>query len=141
MIARWDGVWGRAKREREIVELTDLMPTLLDAAGIELPAKMDGQSNAALFAGADFRGRGHAYVESYAGGPEDPTRGPAVWAKTIRTDRWRATFYPDASHGELFDLESDPGEFENRWNDSACREVRAEHQRMLLTRMMLMDHV
>src|SRR5688572_5917078 len=102
---------------------------------------MDGRSNVGLLAGEAFTGRGHAYVESYAGAPEDPTRGPAVWAKTIRTDRWRATFYPDASHGELFDLQNDPGEFENRWDDPACRDVIAEHQRILLTRMMLMDHV
>jgi len=141
MICRWDGHWERGMREREILESTDLVPTLLDAAGISHDAPMDGRSFAPLLRGEKLsEPRGHAYAESYAGGPEDPTPAPLTWAKTIRTERWRATFYPNADHGELFDMEADPEEVHNLWFDPKWREVVECHRRILLDRLVMMDY-
>ncbi|MFV0493033.1 MAG: sulfatase, partial [Pseudorhodobacter sp.] len=36
--------------------------------------------------------------------------------RALRTDRYRITIYDGVSEGELYDLETDPGEFENLWN-------------------------
>ena len=73
-------------------------------------------------------------------GPPDATPAPPTWANTIRTDRWRATFYPNAPHGELFDLQSDPDEVHNLWYDPQCRQVIEEHRRILLDRLVMMDY-
>jgi hypothetical protein len=47
--------------------------------------------------------------------------------RTITTRRWKLTRYertPDV--GELYDLESDPGEFDNRWADPGCASVKED---------------
>ncbi|MBI4025449.1 MAG: sulfatase-like hydrolase/transferase [Verrucomicrobia bacterium] len=141
MIFRWSARWTAGRRESAIMELTDLAPTLLDAAGMKANTPMDGVSFAELLDGrANAPPRDHAFIESYAGAPEDPTPAPLTWAKTIRSSRWRATFYPGASHGELFDMESDPHELHNLWLDPKCREVIEEHRKLLLDRLMLADY-
>lgn len=139
-IFRWDGKWRSGLRTSAFMELTDLAPTILDAAGVSSPRTMDGLSFAPLLAGTAVNPpRDHVYVESYNGGPEDPTPAPITWAKTIRTNRWRATFYPRAEYGELFDLENDPDELRNLWFDRALRGVIEEHRKILLDRLVLAD--
>jgi len=141
MICRWDGHWAAGSRQEEIVESTDLPATLLAAAGVEHDVVMEGRSFEPLLRGEAWpEARGHAYSESYSGGPEDPTPAPLTWAKTIRTPRWRATFYPNADYGELFDLENDPQEVRNLWFEPACRGVIEEHRRILLDRLVMMDY-
>jgi hypothetical protein len=44
----------------------------------------------------------------------------------LRTDRYKLNVYHGHEHGELFELEEDPHEFENRWDDPAYRDVRDE---------------
>jgi arylsulfatase A-like enzyme len=139
MICRWDGHWPAGTRQAEIVEQTDLMATLLDAAGLPAPPQ-DGRSFAPLLAtGALPEPRGYAYVESYHGAPEDPSQPPVTWSRTIRSDRWRVTFYPDLRVGECYDLVSDPDELHNRWHDPACREVIDHHRQLLVQRLILRD--
>ena len=141
LICRWDGHWEAGRREGEIVESTDLAATLLAAACVRGDAVMDGCSFEPLLRGQALPApRGHAYSESYSGGPEDPTPAPITWAKTIRTDRWRATFYPNADYGELFDLKADPAEVHNLWFELACRDVVEEHRCILVNRLMMMDY-
>ena len=141
LIGRWDGHWRAGLRTDEITEHIGLAATLLDAAGLPNHAVMDGPSFAPLLTGEPLANpRGCAYIESYSGGPEDPTPAPQTWARTIRTDRYRATFYPDASHGELFDMQEDPQELRNLWGDPAYREVIDAHRNLLLERLILMDY-
>jgi len=141
MICRWDGHWRAGRAEAAIIESTDLTPTLLQAAGIAEHPIMDGQSFAPLLTGEALpHPRGHAYAESYTGGPEDPTPQPWTWARTIRSERWRATFYPQSDFGELYDLEHDPDELCNLWYEPQHRGIIEEHRRILLDRLILMDY-
>ncbi len=140
LIFRWREQLPAGARLGDIVEQLDLAPTLLQACRISPPI-MDGKSYFPLLAGDDqSAGRAYAYVESYDGGPEDPTPNPLTWARTIRTERWRATFYPAASHGELYDLLNDPHELRNLWHHPDHGDVIAEHRRLLLDRLILMDY-
>ncbi|NQU09167.1 sulfatase-like hydrolase/transferase [bacterium] len=139
-ICRGDGRWPRGARWAGVTELTDLAPTLLEAAGINGNARGDGVSFAAALRDPTSQPpRQEAFIESYAGGPEDPTPAPLTWAKTIRSARWRATFFPPNTPGELYDLENDPQELENLWFDPAHRAVIEEHRRLLLDRLVLAD--
>lgn len=141
LLARWDGHWEPGNAVSEIIESTDLTPTLLHAAGIEANVVMDGKSFLPLLHGEqEYHHRGHAYIESFSGGPEDPTPAPLTWARTIRSDRWRATFYPGNSRGELYDLRDDPHEVMNLWDNPMCHEVIEEHRRILLDRLILQDY-
>jgi hypothetical protein len=44
----------------------------------------------------------------------------AVWGRGSQIPRY------DGTEGELYDVRSDPRQWENRWNDPACRRWRDE---------------
>jgi arylsulfatase A-like enzyme len=140
LIARWDGHWDAGRTSEAIVELTDLLPTLRDAAGLKDDAIRDGRSMRPVLTGDTDALRECAYAESYGGAPGDATPAPLNWARTIRTRTWRASFYPGQAHGELYNLDEDPTELNNRWTDPSCRTVIEEHRRLLADRLVLMDY-
>lgn len=141
LLARWDGRWEAGLKTDAFVEQPDILPTLLQACGMDTPPSLpDGRSFAGVLDGSSPEGpRDHAFIESFSGAPEDKTPAPANWARTIRSARWRATFYP-GSLGELFDLEADPDETHNRFDDPACRDVVDQYRRILLDRLLRLDY-
>jgi arylsulfatase A-like enzyme len=87
----------------------DLAPTALQAAGIERPAWMEGRP---LLDGP----REHVLTEN------DHQMVIQLPLRTITTKRWKLTRYEATPEvGELYDLEDDPGEFTNRWDDPAAK--------------------
>ena len=48
----------------------------------------------------------------------------------VRSERYKQVVYHGHGLGELFDLEEDPGEFENLWDDKRMAQVRHEHMVM-----------
>jgi arylsulfatase A-like enzyme len=61
----------------------DVLPTLLDAAGVDVPANVQGRSFWPLLTGGAYRPRQEVFVElTWHGGQYDPMRG-------IRTERWK----------------------------------------------------
>ncbi len=141
MIWRGDARWQKGVRRNEIIELADFAPTLLKAAGIKADSVMDGIPYTPLLEGKPHpQGRDHAYIESYNGGPRDPTPAPDCWPRTIRTERYRCTFYPDPEVGELYDLENDPEETRNLYHDPAFCQVVDAHRCRLVSRLIRMDY-
>ena len=58
-------------------------------------------------------------------GEYHPSARPELYNQTIRTMRWRLSSYPDKPQwGELFDLERDPDEQANLFDDASHRAVR-----------------
>ena len=56
--------------------------------------------------------------------------------KTYVDQRYKLTTYFNRDYGELFDLESDPDEFENLWDDPSATELKAElFQKMMHAEM------
>ncbi|MEZ4658866.1 MAG: DUF4976 domain-containing protein [Caldilineaceae bacterium] len=50
----------------------------------------------------------------------------AVHLRTYVDDRYKLTIYRDHAYGELFDLQEDPHEVRNRWDDPAYAAVKAQ---------------
>ena len=113
----WPSHFEAGKRFPQIVSHIDIMPTVLDIAGIPHPRGVQGLSYAGGLKSEDFQGRPYAYLED----DEEDGKG---FLRTIRTPDFRLSYYLPAQDGELFDLQSDPNEFVNCWNDSAYRNIR-----------------
>ncbi|MDE0044859.1 MAG: sulfatase-like hydrolase/transferase [bacterium] len=94
----------------------DIMPTLLDLAGVARPPGLDGVSLRPLFEGRSLD-REARFLEYH------PRIDPRLYNHSIVTDGWRLTLYPEseADWGELFDLEADPDEHHNLFHDPAHR--------------------
>ena len=93
-----------------IVSSLDLAPTILESAGANVPASMQGRSLWPLLEGDPVSWRDtllYEYFQEY--GPGVPT------ILGVRTERWKYVTYPDLPEdiGELYDLEKDPGELHN----------------------------
>jgi N-sulfoglucosamine sulfohydrolase len=63
MIIRWPGFTQPGTVRTELVSTLDLMPTLLEAAGVEVPASLAGRSLAPLFNQEVVDWREHLYTE------------------------------------------------------------------------------
>ncbi|MFH1744161.1 MAG: sulfatase/phosphatase domain-containing protein, partial [bacterium] len=79
-------------------------------------------------------GKRHPDYVGEKGEAEKPPDKP-VDTLTIRNQKWRFTFYTGISTGELYDLESDPNEFTNRWDDPSLQNTKSELMVELLNRV------
>jgi arylsulfatase A-like enzyme len=122
---------------RELVSLVDLPPTLLDAAGLPVPAEMAGRSLLPL-----TRGQREGWPEEVFVQISEAQVGRAV-----RTQRWKYGVHaPDKSGGRdpgsdryveeyLYDLEYDPYELSNLAGFASHQEVATVMQQRLIRRM------
>jgi len=125
-----------------VVEGVDIMATILDLAGRAVPEDAQGSSLVPLLKGEAETGKGAALTEfrpwwPFDGGPrpegaERPCESMDV--RTLRTDRWKLTYYAGRPYGELFDLENDPQELNNLWNEPSFHRMRNELMEQLLRR-------
>ena len=119
-----------------LVELSDIAPTLLDAAGSETPDRVQTDSLWPILSGNSDPDshREDVYCEHYDSmGAFDDHSSP--YGTMIRTDRYRLIRWHRLDTGELYDLESDPAEQRDRWNDDAYAEVKTELLQRLSDRM------
>jgi arylsulfatase A-like enzyme len=112
LMLRWPRGFSAAPATRSLVSLLDLAPTVLEAAGLEIPATMDGHSLLPLLRGQVPAVRDHALIEFV----DDPRK---LRLKTLVTPTRKLTWYADRDFGELYDLELDPREKINHWNTPA----------------------
>lgn len=118
-----------AARYNQLVETVDLVPTLLDLAGLPVPANVQGRSLAPLLTGSGYTPREVVFSENIipeviTGGaldmPYTPGKGVAGIrhpdCKMARTRDWKFNYYP-GHDGELYDLANDPGETRNLYRD------------------------
>lgn len=93
-----------------VVELIDVYPTLAELAGITPPANLEGDSFASLILNPVQSWNEVAYSIK--------TSGSAVQGRSICDGRYRYTEWPNGNK-ELYDHETDPGEWYNLADDPA----------------------
>jgi choline-sulfatase len=129
-----DGPGVAARTESGLVELLDLAPTLCAAAGIEPHPGMQGQSLWPALAGSDRSAtRDSVYCEFYNASTQHTD--PPAYATMLRTDRYKLVRVHGREEGELYDLETDPDETENLWEDPDRESVRSDLTARLADRM------
>jgi arylsulfatase A-like enzyme len=132
LIVRWPGHFKGGTKINSMVELIDIAPTLLDAAGIPIPSGMQGKSLMPLLTGQTREHRDSVYMEYYDANAifEIP---PMM--SSVRTSKWKLNFCDKPRMGELYDLEKDPGEFNNLWNDPHYKDTQEMMLQNLVARM------
>ena len=100
-----------------VVELMDVMPTLLDACGIVVPDTVDGKSVLPLLKGGEWREWVHG---------EHLYEGES--AQYIVTSHDKYLWFSGTGREQYFDLANDPQEMHNRMDDPACQ-ARIQHLR------------
>ena len=137
MIFSWPGRFKQGLQSEALVESVDVAPTLLEAAGLPVPESMQGKSLLALLEGRaePHQHKPHVICEfkDSIGGPAhaDHTHGSMVF-----DGRYKSVVYHGHQIGELYDLQNDPGEFDNLWDQPAARDLKLERLKAHLDAMM-----
>ncbi|MDE3742054.1 sulfatase [Maribacter polysaccharolyticus] len=106
-----------------LVQNIDFAPTFLDYAGVDIDESIQGESLRKLVKGEASEWRDALYYTYY----EFPGEHHVKRHYGVRTDRYKLIhFYYDLDEWELYDLEKDPSEMHNVYNDPAYAEVREE---------------
>jgi arylsulfatase len=121
LIISWPGKFEQDLRCEGLVELVDLVPTLLDSAGIAIEPAIQGRSLAPILRGEaePDHHRDYVYCEYYNAWTHKRSYGTMM-----RTADKKIVVYHGIDDGEFYDLDNDPGEIENLWRSREHAEVR-----------------
>ena len=104
----------------QLVQNLDFAPTFLDYASLKIPKDMQGMSFRKLVDGKSSEWRDAIYYTYY----EYPSIHMVKRHYGVRTNRYKLMhFYYDIDEWELYDLEKDPHEMHNVYNDPAYADV------------------
>ena len=102
----------------------DVAPTILERAGLAPYRGVQGLSLLRAIGGDDDL-RDDLLIEYNEGMPKFGLSDP-VRVRSLRTNDWRFTIYADQQWGELYNLNEDPNETCNLWDDLDYQDVRGE---------------
>ncbi|NTV04189.1 sulfatase [bacterium] len=134
LLVRWPHALPGGGLCRELALNIDLLPSLLEAAGVKPPPGVQGRSWLPIARGAPGR---DAFLYEYF-----QDEGPVGSLVAVRTKRWKY-IVPLDQHGgrnarrpvELYDLDADPGELRNLAGDPAFAAARDEMEAALVRQM------
>ncbi|PST82716.1 sulfatase [Pedobacter yulinensis] len=121
MVMRYPGQVPAGSVSDRFVMNLDIAPTLLQAAGIDVPADMQGMSMLPALKNKADKGRQVLYYHYYENGEHSvsPHFG-------IRTKRYKLIrFYKRVSGWELYDLQKDPQEMHNLYGKAGYQAITA----------------
>jgi arylsulfatase len=106
---------------RDLVQLIDIAPTILQAAELPVPPDFEARSLwGALKHDEALAPRDAVYAEV----ARDHVQTGAEFIVMRRCRDWKLVVYLDDDDGELYDLQADPGESNNLWHRLDIRERR-----------------
>ncbi len=118
----WPGKIAAGRQYSDLVELTDIAPTLLELAGERVPDAMQGKSLMPMLTGEAEEGLHREWVRCEYYDALDMPDG--TYATMYRDGRYKLTVYHGHNLGELYDLVEDPNEFCDLWDDPEYVEVK-----------------
>ena len=117
LIWRWPPHVQAGLRSDALVELTDIVPTLLDAAGLDPGRLVTGRSLLPLMTGGNRKHHRDFVRAEFHDSQGLGGAGRRISVATMyRDERWKLVVYHSHGVGELYDLDGDPDEFLNLWD-------------------------
>jgi arylsulfatase len=117
LIISWPGHVRQGVRGDALVELTDIAPMLLELAGEPVPEEMTGKSLWPMLSGEQAPDHHRDFVRcEYYDALDQPD---ATHGTMYRDGRYKLNVYHGHNLGELYDLQEDPDEYVNLWDDPA----------------------
>ena len=107
--------FAEGKRIDGLCQQMDIGPAILELAGVEPPAAMEAESLLPAIAGQEWTPREYVFAEHGRDGILQET----AFMSMVRSDDWKLVHFVDSEDGQLFDLQDDPGEVNNLWDDPA----------------------
>jgi len=95
----------------DLVSLMDLGPTILEAAGIDIPTYLEGRSLQPYLNDQNIEPREFVICEDN-------------YQIMMRTDTHKLVYYPGQEDGELYDLAEDGDELWNKWDDESYDKIK-----------------
>jgi arylsulfatase A-like enzyme len=125
LLVRWPGVVKPGSVCRDMVSNLDFAETFADAAGLPVPAEMQGRSLLPILQGrtpSDWRKSFYYHYYEYPG-PHNVARHYGVV-----TQRYKLVYFyePEFNDWELFDLQKDPRELRSVYGQPDCAAVQKE---------------
>jgi len=106
-----------------IVEFVDIYPTLADLCELSPPANLEGTSFKPLLNDPELPWKKTAFTQVQRG---------RIAGRSVRTERWRYTEWERGTQGaELYNHDTDPGEYYNLAGDPQYTETVAELRKVL----------
>lgn len=126
LIMCWPGHFVQGVQSNALVELTDIAPTLCEIVGVDA-GWTHGQSLVPILTGKvspdvhrDFvRCEFYDVLDMHWNTGQSPP--PPSYATMYRTEQYKLVIYHGNDYGELYDLEEDPNEHENMWEDEEAQ--------------------
>lgn len=128
LLIRYPGKIQAGSTDTNLVQNIDFAPTVLSAAGVAVPEDMQGESLLPLFEGNNENWRDALYYHYY----EYPGIHSVKRHFGVRTERYKLIrFYYDIEAWEMYDLQEDPQEMNNIYDNPDYTEVQAEMHKKL----------
>ncbi len=135
LIISWPGRFCQGLRSDALVELADIVPTLLDVVDLPMSENIHGMSLRPILCGQADPGVHHDIVRcEYHDALDRPF---ASHANMIRDGRYKLIVYHGHAIGELYDLQEDPHEFRNLWDEPSALSLKHELLKELFDAVML----
>jgi arylsulfatase len=134
LVLSWPGRIDEGRAVSELVQHVDLAPTFLEAAGVAPAAGMQGRSLIPI-----ANGREEGYETTLTQEYGMLSLWPGVRQLTLRTDRYRFTHHHEEALGELYDLQEDPHELRNLYEQSAYASTLADLKDALLDKVIQVE--
>jgi arylsulfatase A-like enzyme len=106
----------------------DVVPAIMELAGIDVPASWATRSVMPALEGEEWSGRQYVFAEQSRDGILTGTAQMTM----IRDGEWKLVHYLEDEDGELYHLANDPDEVRNLWNEPAAASVKERLTRELL---------
>ncbi len=119
LVVSMPGTIPRDRASDSLQSTLDLPQTFLSMAGLPVPRNMAGVDEKAVWTGREESIRDHVMVENQ----HQPT---TMNMRTFINHRYKMTVHYNHDYGELYDLEDDPGEYENLWGREAHQALKRD---------------